>query len=359
MKRTRLFILTLAISLCASSMPAGAAAESAPGAPAVSAASAALYDCESGRFLYLKDADTKRGIASTTKIMTALVAIETLDLEKVVTFQRDWITEGSSMHLRVGEKVSVRDLLYGLMLMSGNDAAISLANAAAGSVVDFADLMNDRAEKLGLSGTSFRNPNGLDVEGHYSTARDLAILTAEAMKNPLFSEIVGSKTYVMEGRSMRNHNRLLRELEGCDGVKTGFTKRCGRCLVSSVTRDGRRLIAVTLNAPSDWKDHKALYDYGFSTYPNRELILEGDRSFFIPVMSGETGVVRAYADDTISVGLTEEEYSRVERKLHIPKFVYAPVQAHAKAGEVLFLLDGEEIGRVTLRYASAVKPSKT
>ena len=233
-------------------------------APAVSAASAVLMDAETGRVLYAHNEQEPRAIASTTKLMTALVAVESHpDLSEVVTIRPEWTgVEGSSMYLKPGETVTVEELLYGLMLCSGNDAALALT-ACAGGPEPFVALMNEKAAALGMTRTSFANPNGLDAEGHYSTARDMAVLATAAMEEPTFRRICSSRSVTIGQRTMENHNRLLRQVEGCIGLKTGYTKAAGRTLVSCAERCGCRLIAVTLRDSDDWADHAALYEYGF------------------------------------------------------------------------------------------------
>ena len=234
-------------------------------AVSTSAASAILMDAGSGEVLYEHNADAQKLIASTTKIMTALVALREGALSDTVTVSREAAyTEGSSMYLREGEELSLETLLYGLMLCSGNDAAVAVAQHVGGSVEGFVERMNDTAQELGLRSTSFANPNGLDHEQHYSTARDMALLAASAMKDPTFRRIVSTKSVVIEGRTMTNHNKLLSMEEGCIGLKTGYTRAAGRTLVSCVERNGRRLIAVTLQDGNDWADHQALFDFGFS-----------------------------------------------------------------------------------------------
>lgn len=239
-------------------------------AVSTSASSAILMDVDSGRVLYEQNADAKMLIASTTKILTALVAIREGDLNDVVTVSREAAyTEGSSMYLKVGEKLTLETLLYGLLLCSGNDAALALTECA-GGLVPFVALMNEKAAALGMAHTSFANPNGLDADGHYSTARDMAVLAAAAVENPTFRRICSSRSVTIGQRTMENHNRLLRQVEGCVGLKTGYTQAAGRTLVSCTERDGCRLVAVTLQDGNDWADHAALYDYGFRlTAPRR------------------------------------------------------------------------------------------
>ncbi len=235
----------------------------------VSATAAVLMDADMGQVLYEKNGDRQMLIASTTKIMTALVVLEHAAPDDVITVTPDHMAEGSSMYLRAGETVRVEELLYGLLLCSGNDAALALTECA-GGLTPFVALMNEKAAALGMAHTSFANPNGLDADGHYSTARDMAVLAAAAVENPTFRRICSSRSVTIGQRTMENHNRLLRQVEGCVGLKTGYTRAAGRTLVSCAERDGCRLVAVTLQDGNDWADHAALYDYGFRlTAPRR------------------------------------------------------------------------------------------
>ena len=235
----------------------------------VSATAAVLMDADMGQVLYEKNGDRQMLIASTTKIMTALVVLEHAAPDDVITVTPNHMAEGSSMYLRAGETVRVEELLYGLLLCSGNDAALALTECA-GGLTPFVALMNEKAAALGMAHTSFANPNGLDADGHYSTARDMAVLAAAAVENPTFRRICSSRSVTIGQRTMENHNRLLRQVEGCIGLKTGYTRAAGRTLVSCAERDGCRLVAVTLQDGNDWADHAALYDYGFRlTAPRR------------------------------------------------------------------------------------------
>lgn len=231
----------------------------------LSAAAAILMDADSGEILFEKDAGRCMRIASTTKIMTALVALERAKLTDTITVTASHMVEGSSMYLKPGETVTVEELLYGLMLCSGNDAALALADCC-GGLDAFVQAMNEKAAALGMKDTSFANPNGLDDENHYSTARDMAVLAVYAAEDPTFRRICSTKTATVGGRSMTNHNKLLRQIEGCIGMKTGYTKAAGRTLVSCAERQGRRLVAVTLCDGNDWADHKTLYEMGFAAY---------------------------------------------------------------------------------------------
>ena len=255
---------------------------------AISAEKAIVMDGVSGRVLFEKNPDQRSLIASTTKIMTALVVCEQCNVLDRMRIPEEAVgIEGSSMYLREGEVLTLQELLYGLMLSSGNDAAVALAIYCGGTVEGFAEMMNDRARSLGLTGTHFENPNGLDSPGHYSTARDLAVLTACAMENPIFAQTVSTKCVRIGDRFLRNHNKLLWRAEGAEGVKTGYTKAAGRILVSSASREGRRIIAVTLNDPDDWQDHEALLNRAFRDYSLRQIVKAGEPVGTLEVAGGE------------------------------------------------------------------------
>ena len=245
---------------------------------AISAKSHIVIDAKSGRIISQRNADSVLPMASTTKIMTGLLACESNKLTEIVQISSfAAITEGSSLWLKPGEKQTLLDLTYGLMLKSGNDAAVAIAEHLAGNIDAFAVIMNKKARDIGAINTHFVNPHGLDSEKHYTTARDLALITREALKNRTFSKIVSTKEYIIPfvgekwNRKITNHNKLLWRLEGCNGVKTGFTKRCGRCLVSSAKRGNEHLICVTLDAPDDWNDHTELLEQGFEKYESISL----------------------------------------------------------------------------------------
>ncbi len=347
MKKVTVILLILALVL-----PTAARAEG--GAPGVSAAAWAVYDATAERFLATGNADEQRRMASTTKIMTAIVALENFRLDAEVEFSREMIAEGSSMYLQLGEKVALSDLLHGLMMMSGNDAARAVASLADGGEEGFVELMNKKAATMGLKSTSFANPNGLDAEGHYTTARELALIAAEGMKNETFREIVSTASGVFAGRSMTNHNKLLRSLDGCVGVKTGYTTGAGRCLVSAVERDGRLIIITTLYDPNDWADHKALAEWAFERYTPVELVCDGSVVEYLPVEGGVSPKVAVRASDSLVLSLSTDEAARVEKTIYLPKFVYAPIERDTRAGEIVFRLDGEVIGRVGLCYDAEV-----
>ena len=228
----------------------------------VSAAAAVLMDADSGRLLYEKNGEKRMLIASTTKLMTALVALEQGGLQQEITVTGGHMAEGSSMYLRPGEKLTLETLLYGLLLCSGNDAALAVTECMGGAV-PFVARMNEKAAELGMENTHFANPNGLDDEAHYSTAVDMAKLAAAAMDDPVLRRVASTRTARIGGRTLTNHNKLLSRVEGCVGLKTGYTRAAGRTLVSCAERDGVRLVAVTLQDGDDWNDHASLYEQGF------------------------------------------------------------------------------------------------
>ena len=323
---------------------------------AVSADHAILMDAATGRVLYERGANDRSLIASTTKIMTALVVCEQCNVLDRMRIPKEAVgIEGSSMYLREGEILTIQELLYGLMLQSGNDAAVALAIYCGGTVEGFAELMNDKARQLGLSGTHFVNPNGLDAPDHYSTARDLAVLASYAMNNPIFAGTVSAKSVKIGQRHLINHNKLLWRVEGADGVKTGFTKAAGRILVSSAVRDGRRLVCVTINAPDDWNDHKYLLEDGFSRYRMRTLVHAGDMLGTVEVLGGAFGQVHLLANDDFEYPLAENE--QVSILLPPVMFAYAPVARGQQAGWAHILVDGTAVGKVPLLYGETIEKS--
>ncbi len=327
-------------------------------APELSAASAILVDAESGRVLYAKNTEEERLIASITKLMTALVAVQSHpDLSERVVIRPEWTgAEGSSMYLRAGEELTLESLLYGLLLASGNDAATAIAGYCAGDVETFVDWMNDKADELGMEHTRFANPSGLNDEGHYSTAADMARLARVVMEQPELAEIVGTRSISIAGRSLTNHNKLLWRYDGCVGMKTGYTEKAGRTLVSCAERNGQRLIAVTLNDPDDWKDHAALFDYGFSAYPRHVLALSGRDFQTVPVEGSLRRFVSVRTACDVYYPLAEEE--RVRAEVVLPEMVQAPVREGTIAGRLSFTLEGEPIGETYLLYTSNVEDDR-
>ena len=311
----------------------------------ISAESAILIDLDQKNIIFEKNSKKRMGEASTTKIMTALVVAEQLPLNKKITVPSAAVgVEGSSVYLCEGEILSVRELLLALLLESANDAAVALAIATSGSLESFAELMNSRAAELGLCDTHFCNPHGLYDEDHYTTAQDLAIISAAALENEDLREIFATKkttvpckvtTTEPDGdgvRYLKNHNRMLSLYEGAIGVKTGYTKATGRCLVSAAQRDGMTLIAVTLNAPDDWRDHTAMLDYGFSAY-ERVTILEASQfRYGYAVSGGEGAQVIATNSESIVLTLPRNRES-IETLVCFPqRFEIAPINKGDQLG---------------------------
>lgn len=323
-------------------------------AHAISAEKAILVDAQTGRVLYEKRADERSLIASTTKIMTALVVCEQCNVLDRIRIPKEAVgIEGSSLYLQEGEVLTIQELLYGLMLHSGNDAAVALAIYCGGTVQGFAELMNDKAHVLGLENTHFENPNGLDSPGHYSTARDLATLSAYAMQNPIFRQTVSTKSVNISGRHLRNHNKLLWRIPSVDGIKTGYTKAAGRILVSSAMREGRRLVAVTINAPSDWSDHEKLIADGFSTYQLKQIVSSGDFVGEATVIGGEYEQVALLAAEDFVVFCTDQE--NVSIVISAERMHYAPIAQGQSAGFAYICVDNAVIGKVKLTYGETIE----
>ena len=320
-----------------------------------SAVSAILVDADSGRVLYEQNADRKMLIASTTKILTALVAIEHGTLSDTVKVSREAAyTEGSAMYLKEGETLTLETLLYGLLLCSGNDAAVAIAQHVGGSVKGFVGMMNQQARELGMEHSSFANPNGLDDEAHYSTARDMAKLARAALENETLMRIASTRSVTIGGRTMYNHNKLLNYMDGCLGLKTGYTKAAGRTLVSCAEKNGQRLIAVTLQDGNDWADHQALYEYGFSAYPAQSCALRGAVLTQAAVRGGTSASVPLAAGESFRWPVASGEEITTEFCLDSP--LTAPVTAGTVAGAAVFRLNGTEIGRVPLIVSRTVPP---
>jgi len=310
----------------------------------VSAHNAILIDKESGRILYEKNPHEQTLIASLTKVMTAVIAIEYGDLNDVVSASNRAIyTSGSSIYLQKNEKMTLEDLLYGLMLRSGNDASIAIAEHVGGSVEGFVFLMNEKAKYLGLSNTHFANPHGLDEPKHYSSAYDVAKLMQYAMDNEKFQQVAGAISYQSDNRSYKwnNKNKLLSKLyEHCTGGKTGFTKKAGRTLVSSAEKDGLHLIAVTLNASDDWNDHISMYEWGFEKFEPKKLISKGSKNF------------RMYNDNEIE-GLIEHDVIFPLQKEELKKLKKETIieqadQGKKNIGKIIYKVDSESIVEVPI-----------
>lgn len=334
--------------------------------PGVSAESAVLISTRSGAVLYEKNAYESRAMASTTKIMTALLALEEAQRsgDPVVDITAEMVAvEGSSMGLQAGNRLRLSELAAGMLLASGNDAANACALFIAGSQEEFAKLMNQRASQIGLTGTNFVTPSGLDDDGHYSTAYDMALLAREALKNEKFAGIAGSFTRKVEFIepegivTYTNHNKLLELYEGCTGVKTGFTKKAGRCLVSAAQRDGVALIAVTLNAPDDWDDHMALLDYGFSTV--QPIAFDGTQVLGrLPLVGGSADSIAVQGAAGGTENFLKADAGEIQRRVLLPRFVYAPVQAGDEVGRVQYTIGGEEVYSVPILAKENAAPQE-
>ena len=320
-----------------------------------SATSAILMDVDSGRVLYEYNADKQMLIASTTKILTALVALQEGHLSDTVTVSREAAyTEGSSMYLKEGEKLTLETLLYGLLLCSGNDAAVAIAEHVGGSVEAFVEKMNEMAHQLGMDNSSFANPNGLDDEKHYSTARDLAKLACAAVNNAALVRIASTRSVTIGGRTMTNHNKLLSNLEGCIGLKTGYTMAAGRTLVSCLEKNGQRLVAVTLQDGNDWADHESLYDYGFSAYPAQQAAVLGKIVKEERVENGTLPTVPLIAGESFSWPVGEGE--TLTTQVVLEKTLKAPLLVGQSVGQAVFSLNGKEVGRINLLCGKTILP---
>lgn len=343
MKRILIFFALV----CALSVPVFA------GPVEISAESAILYCSNTGETVFEKNADAKMLIASTTKIMTAIVVLKNCELDQSVEIKPEWCAvEGSSMYLQPGREYTVRELLTGMLITSGNDAATALACHTAGSEKEFAVLMNEKASLLGMVNSSFSNPHGLDAEDHYSTARDMAILTDYCMQNEEFRSIVGMRSAEIGGVTYYNHNKLLQQYEGCCGVKTGYTVAAGRTLVSCAERGGLQFICVTLNAPEDWVDHTALLDMGFTEYKMSTLRSDAF-TVSLPVISAAKDSILAGLENDIEVVCKAGD--SVTMELDAPKVLFAGGLKGEKVGELRVFVNGILAAEENLVYTDHVK----
>lgn len=323
----------------------------------VSAQAAVLMCVESGEIIYQRNPDEKLSMASTTKIMTSLIALEAGVPNMEITVTKEMVSvEGTSMGLLAGDSVSMKELVYGMLLQSGNDAANTVATVLGGSAENFAEMMNKRAAEIGMKNTNFVTASGLDDEEHYSTAYDMALLACECLENPEFVRICSDKSETLTygnppyARTLTNHNKLLWSYPDAIGMKTGFTKKSGRCLVSAAKRNGVTLVAVTLNAPNDWSDHKAMLDYGFSVCKSAlltcdltgvEVTVFGSDKLCIPVeISGET------------VGYQSEN---MQCEVYIRPYLYAPVEKGQTVGRVVFTHNGKITAEIPIVAADSAE----
>ncbi len=314
--------------------------------------SACVIEALTGDVVFEKNAYEKKPMASTTKIMTATVALENSNMNEIVNISANAANqEGSSAYIKAGQTMYMQDLLYGLMLNSGNDAAVAIAEHIAGSSEAFADMMNKKAREIGARDTSFENPSGLDGEAHYTTAYDLALIARYAMKNPDFAKIVSTKEILkypigsQEELWFINHNKLLKTYDGCIGVKTGYTKTAGRCLVSAAERDGTTFIAVTLNDGNDWADHAQMLDSAFAEYGSREIVGKGETVKKLSLHGEDYSFVTA---DSFTMPFREGRMKKVNVTAHMADDLAAPINAGEKVGYMEITYGGETIGSVDI-----------
>jgi len=339
-KLKSLFILCLLFCLPAQIVT------SAP--PKITAISAILIDAKTGTILYEKDSRRRSAPASTTKVLTAIIAIESGHLDDEVTVSgRAAGTAGSSMHLNPGQRISLRELVTGLLLRSGNDAAVAIAEHLAGSVENFVSIMNHKAELLGALDSHFANPHGLTADLHFSTAFDLAWITKYALMNPIFAKIVNTRETNIDwldrrgkehDQNLRNTNKLLWLLEEVDGVKTGTTNQAGPCLISSATRGNQQLIAVVLHDHSRWNDSMSLLNFGFATYDLYEYANKDDILRTIPIENGLSSMVDAVVDSQASLVVKTSDFSSITVTIDLPEKIKAPVYQGQKIGEIIFFV---------------------
>lgn len=315
--------------------------------PSLSALSAVVICADTGKIIFGKNEREPRPMASTTKIMTALLTLEAAQNDdfKVTITNKMVPVEGSSMYLQVGQSLPLSSLAKGMLTVSGNDAANSAAITLGGSVDGFVDLMNKKAKQIGLTDTFFETPSGLDKGNHHSTAYDMALLGAYALENKDFFDISSRKKVDVpfiepnEIRTLYNENKLLKRYEGCIGVKTGFTRLAGRCLVSAAEKNNTRLVAVTLNAGDDWNDHEKLLDYGFSqvetvSFDNKDYVV-------LPMVGGSVNEVTAFVKDKVSFTLAKGDKNKIQKVVEVPAFLYAPLKQGQIIGKVKYKLNDQ------------------
>lgn len=331
--------------------------------PAVSAYAYALYCVNTGEFLLSQNADERLPMASTTKIMTAILGIEAFQSdneETVVTITPEMYAEGSSMYLAAGEQLPMSELVGGMLMVSGNDAANAVALTVGGSFEGFSELMNEKARSLGLENTNFVTPSGLDAEGHYTTACDLAKIMAYCMENNMFREIDSSPSITVnfvspsgKTQTYYNENRLIREYEYCVAGKTGYTDKAGRTLVSCAEKDGIRLIAVTLGDPDDWNDHKNMFDYGFGLLSLEKLEMDFT-SLTAAVVGGEKDELKLNVGEQPAVCVDGDSDGNVTVEYEIPRFVYAPVSEGTPIGCLKYYNNGVLAGQSEVTAAETI-----
>ncbi|WP_129688676.1 D-alanyl-D-alanine carboxypeptidase family protein [Gottfriedia acidiceleris] len=325
----------------------------------VSARNAVLMDQKTGRILYGKAMHDSERIASITKIMTAILAVESGKMQNTITISSRAVqTEGSSIYLKPGQKIKLEDLVYGLMLRSGNDAANAIAEAVGGSIEGFVYMMNEKAKEIGMSNTYFSNPSGLDQQGkeHYSSAYDMALLTRYAMENPKYAKIAGTKVHRAPNTAeswdyvWKNKNKLLTFMyKYSTGGKTGFTKKARRTLVSTASKNGMDLIVVTLNDGQDWQDHMSLFEYGFSNYPLTKVLSKGG----IKEVTNKKYKGHVYMKNDFSYPLDKKERDQVRITIEMQKPTKKKIANDAIVGKAIIELEGEQIGFRNIFYSDS------
>lgn len=317
----------------------------------ISSPSAIVIDSLSGRVLYEKDGYSKRKIASLTKVITAIVTVENVNLDEIVTVKTGaGSIGGSTIGVKKGDEITVRALMYGMLMESGNDCAYALAEYVGGSIENFGIMMTEKAKEIGAKESSFKNPHGLDVEGHYSTAYDMALITRYALNNKIINEIVGTNSITVlfgkTNRTFSNTNRLLRTYSLADGVKTGFTNGANRCLISSATKEDLRVIAVVLGSETTeirFNDSKTLLEYTLENYKMRDISKNMNWYINIPVYKGKVGYYEKYITREMQVALTDEEYEKIYIKQTILPVINAPLYKGYNLGMIEMYVDNEKI----------------
>jgi D-alanyl-D-alanine carboxypeptidase (penicillin-binding protein 5/6) len=351
----------LSVFLIAGSMNAAAA-------PAVTGEAAVLMDFTNGQILFEKNPDQRMYPASTTKILTAIIALESGRINDMVTIPLEAsIVEGSAIGLQEGEQISLGDLIYALMLNSGNDSAIAIACHLGGSVDGFAQVMNKKAAQIGAVNTHFNNPNGLPDPSHYSTVRDMALITRYAMSNSEFRDIVATKVMTIKRNDpeaqtyLGNHNKMLWNYDGAIGVKTGYTDDAGQCLVTAAVRDDRELIAVVMKSEGTniWSDSTALLDYGFTEFKTVSLTEAGKYAADVPVKYGVLETAPVVTGKIMTYNIPVNGQPEISREALLDENIKAPAKAGSKAGELVFYAGGGELGRVDLVLQDDVKRKAT
>ncbi|MDR3178759.1 MAG: D-alanyl-D-alanine carboxypeptidase [Oscillospiraceae bacterium] len=322
--------------------------------PLVSARAAVLIDSSNDSIIYKKNEKKEMAMASTTKIMTTLLALESAEKDdKEIEITKEMINvEGSSMYLKAGNKLRLTDLAKGMITVSGNDAANATAIALAGSCEEFAKIMNEKARLIGMKNTFFVTPSGLDEDGHHSTAYDMAVLGSYAVKNDLFREIVSKKKWTIsfikpkKTITFKNKNKLLKLFKWCIGGKTGFTQIAKRCLVSFAEMNGIVLVAVTLNAGDDWNDHIKLFNYGFSKLSS----VEGRKieSINVPVVGSNISSIEVVQKKAPTISVEIGEKPSLTTRINVPKFIYAPIKEGEKVGSVEYFNKGKFVSSMSL-----------